>query len=204
MQAATEAFLRHLDLERNASPRTLEAYAEDLAQFTAYLARELRRAPRPEDADHLLIRGFLAELHQRGLKKSSSARKLAALRTFFRYLCREGRLLANPAKLLLDRGVTVVAIEAGHDGNLLVYPEGEHWMPRIPVLERLAKAFGVPLASLLGPIVSAPRPHGGSSTRSTVHGKSTRRGRNTRPVANSPDISRASSRGIQRPDKLDK
>lgn len=101
MQATTAAFLRHLERERNASPRTIEAYGEDLAQFGAYLVRELGHAARPEDVDHLLIRGFLADLHQRGLKKVSSARKLAALRTFFRYLCREGRLEKNPARLLL-------------------------------------------------------------------------------------------------------
>ena len=46
------------------------------------------------------MRGFLAELHQRGLRKSSSARTLAGLRSFFRYLCREGRLAANPARAL--------------------------------------------------------------------------------------------------------
>jgi len=101
VQATSASFLRHLELERNASPRTIEAYSEDLAQFRAYLLRELGREARPEDVDHLLIRGFLAELHRRGLKKVSSARKLAALRTFFRYLCREGRLDKNPARLLL-------------------------------------------------------------------------------------------------------
>ena len=100
MRAATAAFLRHLDRERNASPNTIRAYGEDLAQFTEHLRRELGREPRPEDADHLAIRGFLAELHRRGLAKSSSARKLAGLRTFFRYLCREGRLDTNPARVL--------------------------------------------------------------------------------------------------------
>src|SRR5512143_3928798 len=100
MRASAAAFLRHLERERNASPNTIRAYGEDLAQFTAYLSGELGREPRPEDADHLAIRGFLAELHRRGLAKSSSARKLAGLRTFFRYLCREGRLEANPARLL--------------------------------------------------------------------------------------------------------
>jgi len=94
------AFLRHLERERNASPHTIRAYAEDLAQFSSYLQRELGRSPRPADVDHLLVRGFLAELHQRGLRKSSSARKLAGLRSFFRYLCREGRLTANPARAL--------------------------------------------------------------------------------------------------------
>jgi integrase/recombinase XerC len=100
MRASTVAFLRHLERERNASPNTIRAYGEDLAQFTDHLRRELGREPRPEDADHLAIRGFLAELHRRGLAKSSAARKLAGLRTFFRYLCREGRLETNPARVL--------------------------------------------------------------------------------------------------------
>jgi integrase/recombinase XerC len=100
MRASAAAFLRHLERERNASPNTIRAYGEDLAQFTAHLSAELGREPRPEDADHLAIRGFLAELHRRGLSKASAARKLAGLRTFFRYLCREGRLATNPARIL--------------------------------------------------------------------------------------------------------
>ena len=100
MRAAAAAFLRHLERERNASPHTLRAYGEDLAQFSEYLRRELGRPPKPGDVDHLLVRGFLAELHQRGLRKSSSARTLAGLRSFFRYLCREGRLAANPARAI--------------------------------------------------------------------------------------------------------
>jgi integrase/recombinase XerC len=98
VRVAVESFLRHLERERNASPHTLRAYREDLAQFSAYLERELGRSPRPVDVDHLLVRGFLAELHARGLAKSSSARRLAGLRSFFRYLCREGRLDVNPAR----------------------------------------------------------------------------------------------------------
>ena len=100
MREAAAAFLRHLERERNASPHTVRAYGEDVAQFSDYLQRELGRVARPSDVDHLLVRGFLAELHQRGLRKSSSARKLAGLRSFFRYLCREGRLAANPARAL--------------------------------------------------------------------------------------------------------
>jgi len=96
------AFLRHLDRERNASPHTVKAYGEDLRQFAAYLERELGRTPRASDVDHLVIRGFLADLHRRGLQKSSAGRKLASLRTFFRYLCREGVLDKNPARALLS------------------------------------------------------------------------------------------------------
>jgi len=116
MRDAVAAFLRHLERERNASPHTVRAYGEDLAQFSAYLQRELGRAPRPADVDHLLVRGFLAELHARGLRKSSSARRLAGLRSFFRYLCREGRLEANPARAIQtprqDKRIPAVLDEA--------------------------------------------------------------------------------------------
>jgi integrase/recombinase XerC len=99
---AIRAFLRHLDRERNLSPHTLRAYGEDLHQFQDHLKAELGREPHPEDVDHLLIRSFLARLHEGGFRKASAARKLASLRTFFRFLCREGVLTKNPARTLLS------------------------------------------------------------------------------------------------------
>lgn len=102
MQEAVRGFLRHLSLEKNASPHTVKAYAFDLSQFRAHARAELGREVAPREVDHLLIRSFLALLHRRGLKKSSSARKLAGLRTFFRWLCREGVLTRNPARALLS------------------------------------------------------------------------------------------------------
>jgi integrase/recombinase XerC len=102
VKAAIAAFLRHLENERNASPRTIEAYGDDLRQFEEHLREELGREGGPQDVDHLLIRAFLARLHRAGLRKSSASRKLSALRTFFRYLCREGRLETNPARALLS------------------------------------------------------------------------------------------------------
>jgi integrase/recombinase XerC len=102
VQAEIAAFLRHLDRERNASPHTVRAYGEDLAQFDRHVRAELGRPGRPDEVDHLLIRAFLARLHREGLKTSSAARKLATLRTFFRYLCREGVLDRNPARALLS------------------------------------------------------------------------------------------------------
>ncbi|HUG53081.1 MAG TPA: tyrosine recombinase XerC [Vicinamibacteria bacterium] len=102
MQEEIAAFLRHLDLERNASPHTIRAYGEDLAEFARHLEGELGRRAGPKDVDHLLIRSFLARLHRRRLRTSSVARKLATLRTFFRYLCREGVLETNPARALLS------------------------------------------------------------------------------------------------------
>ena len=102
MRKAVDAFLLHLDEERNASPHTRRAYAKDLAQFQEHLRDELGREARPGDVDHLLIRAFLARLHRQGLKKVSAARKLASLRTFFRFLCRQGALERNPAQPLLS------------------------------------------------------------------------------------------------------
>ena len=102
MQAEIAAFLRHLDRERNASPHTVRAYGEDLAQFARHVQAELGRDGHPRDVDHLLIRAFLARLHRQEVKPVSAARKLATLRTFFRYLCREGVLDRNPARSLLS------------------------------------------------------------------------------------------------------
>ena len=102
MKADIAAFVRHLDRERNASGHTQRAYRKDLEQFLVHARGVLRREPAPADVDHLLIRSFLARLHERGLKKTSAARKLAALRTFFRWLCREGVLEKNPARALLS------------------------------------------------------------------------------------------------------
>jgi integrase/recombinase XerC len=102
VREAVDGFLRHLALERNASPHTVKAYREDLTQFREHARTELGREARPLEIDHFLIRSFLARLHDRGLKKASSARKLAGLRTFFRWLCREGVIDRNPARILIS------------------------------------------------------------------------------------------------------
>jgi len=152
MQASTAAFLRHLERERNASPHTIRAYGEDLAQLTEHLRRELGREPRPEDADHLALRGFLAELHRRGLAKSSSARKLAGLRTFFRYLCREGRLETNPARILAtprkEKRIPAVLDEAQVQALLDVPGDGLEAVRGRAILE-LLYASGMRCAELV-------------------------------------------------------
>jgi integrase/recombinase XerC len=102
MEPARDAFLLYLARERNASPHTIRAYGDDLAQFIAHLRREVGHEPAPAEVDALLIRGFLSELHRAGVRKTSAARKLAALRTFFRFLCREGVLTSNPARALVS------------------------------------------------------------------------------------------------------
>lgn len=102
MRAAIEEYLTYLRAERDASAHTLRNYRVDLEQFLAYLQERGAGAdtPRPAAVDHLAVRGFLARLHARRLGARSVARKLATLRSFFRFLCRQGHLPANPAKLV--------------------------------------------------------------------------------------------------------
>jgi integrase/recombinase XerC len=105
MEQLINQFLEHLRYERNVSQHTLRNYASDLEQFLNYLAPAdaagKRKDVLPVDQiDHLTIREWLATLHTAQKKKSSVARKLAALRTFFQFLVREGLLELNPAKLV--------------------------------------------------------------------------------------------------------
>jgi integrase/recombinase XerC len=98
-------FLDHLRYERNVSAHTLRNYESDLLQFFDYLAPAnpndgKRKEPNLAQIDHLTIREWLASLHSDQKKKTSIARKLAALRTFFQFLVREGSLELNPAKLV--------------------------------------------------------------------------------------------------------
>ncbi len=100
MDRAIRAFLDVLAVQQGASPQTIRAYASDLAQFQAFAqdARKRRGPLIPESIEPALIREFLAARDRKGEKKSSLARKLACLRSFFRYLVRVGRLEANPAE----------------------------------------------------------------------------------------------------------
>jgi integrase/recombinase XerC len=153
MRDATAAFLRHLERERNASAHTVRAYGDDLRQFREYLQRCLGREPRPEDVDPVLIRGFLAELHRRGLKKTSSARKLAGLRTFFRFLCREGRLERNPARVLLSPRLEKripAPLEEGQVEALLDVPGDDPASLRARAILELLYATGIRCAELVG------------------------------------------------------
>jgi integrase/recombinase XerC len=105
MEQLIEQFLEHLRYERNVSAHTLRNYASDLEQFVDHLAPAdpksgARKFPDLKNVDHLTIREWLAELHSAQKKKASIARKLAALRTFFQFLVREGLLESNPAKLV--------------------------------------------------------------------------------------------------------
>ncbi len=98
---AEQSFLNYLQYQKNYSPHTLKNYARDLNEFVGYLT-----GGRPDETvplgqiDHISIRDFLSHLSQRGNQKTSMSRKLAALRSFFRFLYREGHVPSNPARLV--------------------------------------------------------------------------------------------------------
>ena len=99
MRSLIQQYLEHLEGERNVSPETLRAYERDLLRFHRFLATDfLGFEPAPKDVDALAVRSFLASLTGEGLAKSSQGRTLAAVRSLFRYACREGILAANPAR----------------------------------------------------------------------------------------------------------
>jgi integrase/recombinase XerC len=131
MEDAIRAFVRFLDLERGASPETIRAYRSDLVQFVTFTrARRSGEADRlgPGDVTPAQIRDYLAWLDQAREKKSSLARKLAALRAFYRYLIRDGRATANPAADIrspkLPQDLTKV-LTKDDAGALMEFPDGD-------------------------------------------------------------------------------
>ena len=97
---AIEKYLEYLRSVRNSSPHTVSNYGNDLSQFVSYLTPPETPIPALCAVNHAMIREFVGHLHEQGLEKSSIARKLAALRSFFKYCVREGHLKENPARLV--------------------------------------------------------------------------------------------------------
>jgi integrase/recombinase XerC len=100
MKQAIGKYLQYLQSVRNSSPHTILNYGKDLTQFVAYLSPPGEQPPALPKITHLIIREFVGHLHEQGLEKSSIARKLAALRSFFKYCLREGLIKENPARLV--------------------------------------------------------------------------------------------------------
>ena len=100
MKELLRQFLDHLRLNRNASAMTVAAYDSDLSQLLAFLSEQAGVPPSAvtvSSIDHLTIRAFLGDLYRQGQSRATAARKLAAIRTFVRFLRREGAVQGNPA-----------------------------------------------------------------------------------------------------------
>ena len=102
MKEQLRSFLEFLRLNRNASPHTVAAYDSDLSQFLAFTAAQQRKKStelRPVDIDLPAVRAFMADLYRQGQARASVSRKLSALRTFTRYMRREGWIEGDPVAL---------------------------------------------------------------------------------------------------------
>jgi len=149
IEKAVADFLRHLR-ERNASPHTIKAYSGDLANFAAYAGSRGWR-----EIDHITIRGFLSQLYDKGLSKTSVARSLAAVRSLYRWLAQEGVVEQNPAKLVatpklpkkLPRVPTIEEMNSVLDGQM---PETAAFPERDRLMLELLYGCGIRNSELTG------------------------------------------------------
>jgi integrase/recombinase XerC len=100
MYPVIKRFLRYLDVERDVSPHTLKGYREDLESLAVYLSDDSGKPPAPDGIDPLDLRQYISDLHTAGYARTSISRRLASLRSFFRFAQREGIVDSNPAKPL--------------------------------------------------------------------------------------------------------
>src|SRR5271167_261549 len=149
VEKAIADFLRHLR-ERNASPHTIKAYTGDLANFAAYAGSRGWK-----QIDHIAIRGFLSQLYEKGLGKTSVARSLAAVRSLYRWLAQEGVVEQNPAKLVatprlpkkLPRVPTIEEMNFVLDGAM---PEAAAFPERDRLMLELLYGCGIRNSELIG------------------------------------------------------
>ena len=111
-------YLRVVANERAASPHTLRAYERELVSFTKYIAERYGQEHGPDRIEHTHIRGYLGTLYNRGLSKASTARALAAIRSWFKWLARTGHVERNVAALVAT-------------------PRLPKHLPRVPSIEQL-------------------------------------------------------------------
>lgn len=142
MKPFIEKYLEYLRSVRNSSPHTILNYGNDLDQFLAYLSPPGAKPPELSAVKHTVIREFVAHLHDQGLEKSSVARKLAALRSFFKYCVREGWLRESPARLvptpkLPKRIPSVLSAEEMNDFLNHLASLGKPSAPRTPRPKRI-------------------------------------------------------------------
>ena len=100
MHAAIQAFLNYLKIERNASELTIKSYADDLSHTIEFLQEQTGAVPDPRHIEVGILRAYVSYLHECGYARTTVARRLACLRSFFRYCNREGICETNPAKPL--------------------------------------------------------------------------------------------------------
>ncbi len=126
MKKHIDQFITYITAEEGVSPHTVKAYSKDLDEFSSCVDKKVK------DIDNLDIRSFMASLHHKGLNKSSISRKLATIRSFFKYLHRERYVKKNPAKLVSSPKITKNLpgfLDIDETFALMEAPSGEAFIP---------------------------------------------------------------------------
>jgi integrase/recombinase XerC len=128
MHSEIAQFLRFLDVERNASDLTIKSYREDLMDMADFLTEEKATKLLPREVTPTDLRGYVAALHEAGYARTSISRKLASLRSFFKFAIRQGFAENNPAQPLRN-------------------PRGQRTLPHFLTAEEVDKLLDAPKLS---------------------------------------------------------
>jgi len=151
MRRELSEFLDYLRYERNASAHTISGYGCDLGQFIDYIGERGGTFRKVENVER---RGFMAQLHERKLKKSSSARKLAAIRSFYKFGVKKKWIAENPAKMVAtpkqEKHIPSFLSEEEMAGFLEVPPSEKPLDLRDSAILELLYASGIRVGELVG------------------------------------------------------
>ena len=144
-----DRFLRFLEAEKNASPHTIKNYRSDLIEFFRFLGKNS-----PSDVNYLAIRRFLAHLKEKDFLRATVSRKLACLKSFFKYLTREHLVTANPASGIAtpkrERRLPSF-LETKEVEHLLEATKGDSWeIKRDRAILELLYSSGIRVSELVG------------------------------------------------------
>lgn len=126
MTKYVDNFIRYLEVEKGVSAHTVRAYKKDLEEFSEYAKTE------PGKMDMLDVRGFIADQIKKGLSKITVGRRLSSIRSFFKFLYREGYINSNPAKLVSNPKIPKLLpkfLSVDDIFSLIEKPEGMGFLP---------------------------------------------------------------------------
>jgi tyrosine recombinase XerC len=148
MKDFIDMFIRHLEIERGVSVHTIRAYRKDLDEFSENVKTV------PDKIDMMDVRGFIAEQIGKGLKKITVSRRLSSIRSFFKFLHREGYITSNPAKLVSNPKIPKLLprfLSVDDVFSLIEKPEGMGFIPvRDRAILELLYSSGIRVAELSG------------------------------------------------------
>ncbi len=148
MKDYIDKFIRYLEIERGVSAHTVRAYKKDLKEFSEYARTE------PGEIDMIDVRGFIADQIKKGLNKITVSRRLSSIRSFFKFLYREGYIKSNPAKLVSNPKVARLLpkfLSVDDVFSLIERPEGIGFIPaRDRAILELLYSSGLRVAELAG------------------------------------------------------